>query len=57
LIDDENAAIYGKVRCGLVHEYSIKKVNESKIVIEGGDCGIIYDKKAQKYTFHVRELQ
>jgi hypothetical protein len=47
-----NQDIYDKIRCGLVHEYLIK--GNAKIVIEGGDCGIIYDGRTKMYTFCVR---
>jgi hypothetical protein len=57
LIYDSNAGIYGRVRCGLVHLYGIKKAHdESMIKIEGRECGIMYDKKTQKYTFHIRKF-
>jgi hypothetical protein len=55
LIEHTNAGIWGSVRNQLVHLYGIKKhkgsVDESKIVIKGGDCGIMYDNTAQTYTF------
>jgi hypothetical protein len=57
LIYNSDAGIYGRVRCGVVHEYSIKTKadSESMIVIEGRDCEIVYDKKTQNYTFCVRK--
>jgi hypothetical protein len=59
LIEHTDAGIWGNVRSQLVHLYGIKEhkgaVNDSRIVIEGGDCGIIYDNKAQTYTFYVRK--
>ena len=59
LIEHTNASIWGNVRSQLVHLYGIKKhkgsVNDSRIVIEGGDCGIMYDNNAQTYTFCVRK--
>src|SRR6478752_4210938 len=47
-----NTSIYGSIRCGLIHAYLIK--GNAKIVIEGGDCGIIYDDKTKVYIFYVR---
>jgi hypothetical protein len=47
-----NTDIYGRIRCGLVHEYIIRA--NAKIVIEGGDCGIVYDDKSKTYIFCIR---
>ena len=49
--------VYDDVRCGLVHEYSIKSVkgDDSVIKIEGQDCGTVYDKRTRKYTFYLRK--
>jgi hypothetical protein len=55
LIEDTDTGIYGRIRCGLVNEYLIK--GNTKIVVEGGDCGIIYDTKTKKYTFCIRKYQ
>ena len=53
LIHNSNAWIYGRVRCGLAHEYSIrtKADSESMIVIEGWDCGIVYNKRPEITLF------
>jgi hypothetical protein len=53
LIENTDAGIYGRIRCGLVHEYLIK--GNAKIVVEGGDCGIIYDTKTKTYTFCIKK--
>jgi hypothetical protein len=59
LIENSDASIWGNVRNQLVRLYGIKKHKgsnkESRIVIKGGDCGIMYDNKAQTYTFCVRK--
>jgi hypothetical protein len=52
VMNDPNTNIYGRIRCGLVHEYLVK--GSSKIVIEGGDCGITYNNKTRIYTFYIR---
>ncbi|MGB6530546.1 MAG: hypothetical protein WBF33_20770 [Candidatus Nitrosopolaris sp.] len=52
VMDHRDTNIYGRIRCGLVHEYLIK--GNAKIVIEGGECGIIYDENTKTYTFHIR---
>ena len=38
-------------------EYGIKSVkrDNSVIKIEGGDCGIVYDKKKRNYSFYIRK--
>jgi len=52
LLDRHPRVVYGKVRGALIHEYLIKA--NSKIMIEGGDCGIDYDDRKNSYTFYVR---
>lgn len=51
VLDRQHANVY-RVRNALVHEYIIKA--NSKIVIEGGECGIDYNNTKNKYTFYVR---
>jgi hypothetical protein len=53
LIEDADTGIYGRIRCGLAHEYLIK--GNTKIVVEDRDCGIIYDTKTKTYTFCIRK--
>jgi hypothetical protein len=49
---DKHRHIYSKFRSELVHEYRIK--GSSKIVTEGGDCGIAYNDKTGIPTFYIR---
>lgn len=51
VLDRQHANVY-RVRNALVHEYIIKA--NSKIAIEGGDCGIDYNNTKNTYTFYVR---
>jgi len=44
--------IYDRFRSSLVHGYLIK--GNSKIVIEGGECGIDFDDKTGIFTFYIR---
>jgi hypothetical protein len=44
--------IYRDVRCGLAHAYLIEQ--NAYIVIEGGNCGILYDEESKQYTFGVK---
>ncbi len=52
LVNHPNTNIYGRIRSGLVHEYIIKA--NAKIVIEGGECGIIYYDKTKTYVVCIR---
>src|SRR5438034_4339416 len=49
---DKHGNIYDRFRSGLVHEYLIK--GSSKVVIEGGECGIDSDEKTGSFNFYVR---
>jgi len=48
---DKHGNIYGKIRNGIVHGYLIE--GNSKVVIEGEDCGIAFDDKTGVFTFYV----
>jgi hypothetical protein len=52
VMNHPNTNIYGRIRCGLIHEYLIK--GNAEILIEGGECGIKYDVKTKKYTINIR---
>jgi hypothetical protein len=54
LMNHPNTDIYGRIRCGLIHEYIIRA--NSRIVIEGGDCGIVYNDKSKTYTFVLDDI-
>jgi hypothetical protein len=44
--------VYRNVRCGLAHAYMIE--GNASIIIQGGNCGILYDGISDSYTFYVR---
>jgi hypothetical protein len=44
--------VYHEVRCGLAHAYLIE--GNATIVIEGGACGVSYDKGSHAYVYYVR---
>ena len=52
VMNHPNTNIYGRIRCGLIHEYLVK--GNAEITIEGGECGIEYDGKTKKYTINIK---
>jgi hypothetical protein len=50
---DDRVSVYKDIRCGLAHSYMIEE--SSKILIDGGNCGIEYNPSSQyKYKFYVK---
>jgi hypothetical protein len=50
---DDKISVYKDIRCGLAHSYMIEE--SSKILIDGGNCGIEYNPSSEyKYKIYVK---